>query len=82
MSDVKEKSIEKVVDVESTSSAPGNGYYDEETELREPPKNETLHRGLKARQISMIGTGQAFCVGVYSPHFAPFQPLAALWELV
>lgn len=28
---------------------------DEDPALREPEREETLHRGLKARQISMIG---------------------------
>jgi amino acid permease len=34
------------------SNSEENAFYDEA--LAEPPKEESLHRGLKARQISMI----------------------------
>lgn len=39
----------------------------ENEELREPPPEETLHRGLKARQISMIAVSLYFwCLMVKS----------------
>ncbi|KXN82072.1 Dicarboxylic amino acid permease [Leucoagaricus sp. SymC.cos] len=38
--------------------------YDEPSEYKEPPKEETLHRGLKARQISMIALGGAVGTGL------------------
>lgn len=44
---------EKVVDAEKVDSLSESVEFDET--LREPTaKDETLHRGLKARQISMI----------------------------
>lgn len=46
-----EKITPMVMKSESSSSEE-NAFYDEA--LAEPPKEETLHRGLKARQISMI----------------------------
>lgn len=58
-----------------TSSAPSvasvndvnNGFYDED--LREPPAEETLHRGLKARQISMIAVRSSNALILSHPHF-------------
>jgi len=49
-----EKVLEKVnhVDQEKSTSSINQDYYDEA--LNEPREEESLHRGLKARQISMI----------------------------
>ncbi|ESK82573.1 dicarboxylic amino acid permease [Moniliophthora roreri MCA 2997] len=49
-----------VPDVES--SLKGETIYNEE--LQEPAKEETLHRGLKARQVSMIALGGAVGTGL------------------
>ncbi|RDB21180.1 Dicarboxylic amino acid permease [Hypsizygus marmoreus] len=38
--------------------------YDDSNVLNEPPSGETLHRGLKARQISMIALGGAVGTGL------------------
>lgn len=53
-----EKRVIKQVPAESVSE------YDEPSEFQEPPKGETLHRGLKARQISMIALGGAVGTGL------------------
>ncbi|KAF8163259.1 dicarboxylic amino acid permease [Crassisporium funariophilum] len=54
---------EKHVDQEkSTSPTESPAYYDKE--LEEPPEEESLHRGLKARQISMIALGGAVGTGL------------------
>lgn len=42
----------KLGEKSSSNSDVGRDFYDET--LQEPPADETLHRGLKARQISMI----------------------------
>ncbi len=43
-----EKRLSKDEQGDSVSS------YEESSEYRDPPQDDTLHRGLKARQISMI----------------------------
>ncbi|KAF8654054.1 hypothetical protein AX16_003589 [Volvariella volvacea WC 439] len=48
--------------VEKSSSSIDQDYYDEV--LHEPPADKTLHRGLKARQISMIALGGAVGTGL------------------
>ncbi|KAF9005606.1 dicarbixylic amino acid permease [Cyathus striatus] len=54
---------EKRIDVKETASSfIERGYNDEH--LNEPPAEETLHRGLKARQISMIALGGAVGTGL------------------
>ena len=50
----EKKALEKV-NQERTSSI-DQDYYDEA--LNEPPHEESLHRGLKARQISMIAVSE------------------------
>ncbi|KAG5646639.1 hypothetical protein DXG03_002629 [Asterophora parasitica] len=47
----------------SASSLSGHHHVRDET-LLEPPAEETLHRGLKARQISMIALGGAVGTGL------------------
>ncbi|KAK0503212.1 dicarbixylic amino acid permease [Armillaria luteobubalina] len=60
--------VEKVEkDIRNTSASSitsdhNNGYYEED--LHEPPPESTLHRGLKARQISMIALGGAVGTGL------------------
>lgn len=49
-----EKYIDKSPHGERSFSS-GDEYYDEN--LNEPAPEESLHRGLKARQISMIAVG-------------------------
>lgn len=39
---------------EKSASGSIHEYHDSEEASNEPPKEESLHRGLKARQISMI----------------------------
>ncbi|KAF9053622.1 dicarbixylic amino acid permease [Hymenopellis radicata] len=46
----------------SSVSENNNGYYEED--LHEPPPESSLHRGLKARQISMIALGGAVGTGL------------------
>ncbi|KAJ3573964.1 hypothetical protein NP233_g2089 [Leucocoprinus birnbaumii] len=53
-----EKQVQKEVQTSSLSD------YDEQSEYQEPPQGETLHRGLKARQISMIALGGAVGTGL------------------
>lgn len=50
----EKKALEKInhVDQERSTSSINQNYYDEA--LNEPRQEESLHRGLKARQISMI----------------------------
>jgi amino acid permease len=47
--------------IENVEKGASNVYqgesYSEENVLLDPPKDQTLHRGLKARQISMIAVG-------------------------
>ncbi|KAF8077993.1 dicarbixylic amino acid permease [Lyophyllum atratum] len=59
-----EYSEEKKIGRQSTKSASiiSNEYRDET--LLEPPIDDTLHRGLKARQISMIALGGAVGTGL------------------
>ncbi|CAA7271742.1 unnamed protein product [Cyclocybe aegerita] len=60
MAYVDEKKVD-VIDKEKSAS-----FIDQEDDqaLREPPAEETLHRGLKARQISMIALGGAVGTGL------------------
>lgn len=48
----EEKKDFSIVKETSPSASINNAYYDED--LNEPSQDDTLHRGLKARQISMI----------------------------
>lgn len=49
-------------------------YYDND-ELNEPPPEDSLHRGLKARQISMI----AVCLALWIHGFHPL--IMHSWEV-
>ncbi len=51
-SDDVEKKLPATGSASSVSEHNNNGYYEED--LREPPPESSLHRSLKARQISMI----------------------------
>ncbi|KAF5381028.1 hypothetical protein D9615_003914 [Tricholomella constricta] len=57
-----EYSDEKKIGHERSDSSISNAYHDET--LHEPPIEKTLHRGLKARQISMIALGGAVGTGL------------------
>ncbi|KAJ7109326.1 dicarbixylic amino acid permease [Mycena epipterygia] len=48
----------------STPSLVSSTYYHDSKELNEPPAEDSLHRGLKARQISMIALGGAVGTGL------------------
>ncbi|KAF9480121.1 dicarbixylic amino acid permease [Pholiota conissans] len=56
-----EKIEDKIIDREKSLSS-AEEYYDET--FQEPTTEETLHRGLKARQISMIALGGAVGTGL------------------
>ncbi|KAL0065393.1 amino acid transporter [Marasmius tenuissimus] len=63
----QEKDVERVSQIEhekrsNTPTKPQEPAYNEE--LLEPPKEESLHRGLKARQVSMIALGGAVGTGL------------------
>lgn len=48
----------------STPSLASSTYYHDSKELNEPSAENSLHRGLKARQISMIALGGAVGTGL------------------
>ncbi|PFH54397.1 hypothetical protein AMATHDRAFT_53372 [Amanita thiersii Skay4041] len=53
------------LDEKQDKAPPNYNYYDSaDNVLEEPPKEKTLHRGLKARQISMIALGGAVGTGL------------------
>jgi len=58
----EKKALEKVE--ERGISSIDQDYYDEA--LNEPPQEESLHRGLKARQISMIAVSKFLSSAIQS----------------
>jgi len=61
--DVNEKKTPSSASLASLSSADRRAYYGDES-LNEPRQQDSLHRGIKARQISMIALGGAVGTGL------------------